>query len=46
MMQIARTSFQADVILVGMILVGAIGMLMSALLRLAVDRAIVWEKRA
>jgi taurine transport system permease protein len=46
MMQIARTSFQADVILVGMVLVGAIGMLMSALLRLAVDRAIVWEKRA
>lgn len=46
MMQIARTSFQADVILVGMILIGAIGMLMSTVLRLIADRVIVWEKRA
>ncbi|WP_162248712.1 ABC transporter permease [Agromyces sp. Root1464] len=43
MMQIARSAFQADIIMVGMILIGLLGILMTFLLKFAFRRVLVWD---
>lgn len=43
MMQIARSAFQADVIMVGMILIGVLGLLMTLGLQRAFKAALAWD---
>jgi taurine transport system permease protein len=43
MMQIARSAFQADIIMVGMILIGVLGLLMTFILKLAFARVLAWD---
>ena len=43
MMQIARSAFQADIIMVGMILIGLLGLAMTFVLKHAFSRALVWD---
>lgn len=43
MMQIARSAFQADIIMVGMILIGLLGLAMTFILKYAFARVLVWD---
>lgn len=43
MMQIARSAFQADIIMVGMILIGILGLVMTFVLKASFARVLTWD---